>query len=362
MRNARTRHRFDIFGHVTLSGAPSWDIPRSATTSRHIVDIAASHGLAADVCLSGTSITPATLADPAAEVEAAQELAIIRNVIAHLGDVPGLGIQTGLRYNLTHTGILGYAVMASPTMGDAVEVARRYLSLSALFLTPITQLTATEVVFVFDDGQIPADVRRFLLERDLTAVLRVMPLVFGRPTPHISMRLQSKHVALPRELLTMDGISLIVETDADRNAISFARDLLDQPMPAADPATAALCIRQCEDLLNRRRQRRGMSARIRMRLIEDPARIPPMDRVAEELCVTARTLHRRLAAEGTSFRSLVDEVRSTLAAELLDSGFTVEETARRLGYSESAAFTHAHIRWTGHPPTRRHTSTAWPDG
>ncbi|HNA51256.1 MAG TPA: helix-turn-helix transcriptional regulator, partial [Mycobacterium sp.] len=89
------------------------------------------------------------------------------------------------------------------------------------------------------------------------------------------------------------------------------------------------------------------------RIIAESARIPSMAEVAGELCVTERTLHRRLTKEGTSFRALLDEVRATLAAELLDSGFTVEETAGRLGYSETAAFSRAYSRWNGHPPSRR---------
>ena len=35
------------------------------------------------------------------------------------------------------------------------------------------------------------------------------------------------------------------------------------------------------------------------------------------------------------------------------AGFTVEETAGRLGYSETAAFSRAYSRWNGHPPSRR---------
>ncbi|GAB4587547.1 helix-turn-helix domain-containing protein [Nocardia sp. IFM 10818] len=67
-----------------------------------------------------------------------------------------------------------------------------------------------------------------------------------------------------------------------------------------------------------------------------------------------RTLHRRLAEEHTNFRALVDRIRQELAAELLDLGLTVEAVSRRLGYADTAALTHAHHRWHGHPPTRRH--------
>ncbi|WP_407689310.1 helix-turn-helix domain-containing protein [Mycobacterium sp. HUMS_1102779] len=55
---------------------------------------------------------------------------------------------------------------------------------------------------------------------------------------------------------------------------------------------------------------------------------------------------------------MLDEVRATLAAELLNSGLSVEETARRLGYSETAAFTRAHTRWNGCPPRRRRSGQA----
>ena len=75
--------------------------------------------------------------------------------------------------------------------------------------------------------------------------------------------------------------------------------------------------------------------------------------IAHEFCMTERTLHCRLAAEHTSYRALVDEVGGTLASALLESGVTVEETARQLGYSETAAFTRAFIRMCGEPPSKR---------
>jgi AraC-like DNA-binding protein len=67
--------------------------------------------------------------------------------------------------------------------------------------------------------------------------------------------------------------------------------------------------------------------------------------------MTARTLHRKLADEQTSFRSLLDEVRGSLAEELLASpGLSVKEIAERLGYAEPSSFIHAFKRWKGVPP------------
>jgi AraC-like DNA-binding protein len=78
-----------------------------------------------------------------------------------------------------------------------------------------------------------------------------------------------------------------------------------------------------------------------------------MQTVAQELHVDPRTLRRHLETEGTSFRGLVTEVRVTLALELLsNTGLTVDEVATRLGYSETASFSHAFKRWRGVPPSQ----------
>lgn len=67
--------------------------------------------------------------------------------------------------------------------------------------------------------------------------------------------------------------------------------------------------------------------------------------------MTERTLRRRLADEGTSFRDLLAEVRQTMAEELLSStGLSVSEVAARLGYSSPSAFIHAFQKWHGCSP------------
>lgn len=329
------------------------EVARSSATSRHIVETAAQHGLDAAACLSGTGLSPDALGDPEAEVLPAQELAIIRNVIARLGNRPGLGMEAGSRYNLADTGILGYALMASPTFGDAIDVAWRYIALSASYLSLVApEVVGDEAVVAIDDTQVPADVRQFLIERDFAMTVRLLPVLIGTNHPPMTFRLELANLTLPTDRVDIDNVKIAVERGS-RSALIFPAHLVGQPMPAADAQTAAICIRQCEELLNRRRTRQGIAGVVRTRIIADSARIPSMAEVARELCVTERTLHRRLTAEGTTFRALLDEVRATLAAELLDSGLTVEETARRLGYSETAAFTRAHTRWNGRPPSRR---------
>lgn len=334
------------------AASPFWEVALSSATSRHLLETGRRHGLDPATCLTGTGLTFDDLADPATEVHASQELTMIRNVIGRLGDRPGLGMETGMQYNLADTGIFGYALMASPTFGDAIDVACRYAALTDTYLSLVAEVTGSEAVVEFRDNTIPHDVRRFVMERDFAIMLRLLPLLLGANHPAVTLRMELADMQLPTQTVELDGLTVAVEYTS-RNALFIPADLISRPMPAADPQTAAICIRQCEELLNRRRTRRGFSATVRTRLIQDSAEIPSMATVAKELCITERTLHRRLAGEGTSYRALLDEVRATLAGELLKSGLTVEETAQRLGYSETAAFTRAHVRWNGHPPSRR---------
>ncbi|MFE2994474.1 helix-turn-helix domain-containing protein [Nocardia sp. NPDC059246] len=65
----------------------------------------------------------------------------------------------------------------------------------------------------------------------------------------------------------------------------------------------------------------------------------------------ARPLRRHLEAAGTSYRALLDEVRRTLAEEMLTATpLSVDDIAIRLGYAEATPFIHAFKRWTGTTP------------
>jgi AraC-like DNA-binding protein len=73
--------------------------------------------------------------------------------------------------------------------------------------------------------------------------------------------------------------------------------------------------------------------------------------LACELGCSRQTLYRRLKAEGITFVEVLDQLRRRLALRLVrDEGLSVKETAYRLGFSDSAAFSRAFKRWTGTSP------------
>jgi len=93
--------------------------------------------------------------------------------------------------------------------------------------------------------------------------------------------------------------------------------------------------------------------RLLRELIEEQHRLPSLEFTATLFNMTARTLHRHLLDEGTSFKQIVQEVRHVLAVEGIRAGKqSVQELAFALGYQDVANFRRAFKQWEGVSPSQ----------
>ena len=78
-----------------------------------------------------------------------------------------------------------------------------------------------------------------------------------------------------------------------------------------------------------------------------------IDAAAETFGMAERTLRRKLAAEGASFRQILEQVRrNTCQLYFLEGTRSLSEIATKLGYSELSAFTRAYTAWYGRSPSQ----------
>lgn len=76
-----------------------------------------------------------------------------------------------------------------------------------------------------------------------------------------------------------------------------------------------------------------------------------IDQLADYMMLSARSLQRYLNDEGTSFQTLLDTTRQSMAERyLLESSISLTQLAGILGYSDLAAFSRAFQRWYGVSP------------
>ncbi|WP_280313850.1 AraC family transcriptional regulator [Nocardia wallacei] len=331
-------------------GVPPGVLPHSSVSVRMMVSVGQAHGLDETLLLAGTGISVGDLDDENAQIWPDQEFDVARNLLGHLGDVPGLGVQTARHATIGKGGMVGLAALVSPTIGDVLSITVRYQDLVSVAARYSLEDRGDEVAIVVDGAAVPEDVRDFFVEREVAFIFMAGELLDVEiPVLGVEMQVSAERGAELAALTPFDRHPILFERP--RNLVRLPRAFLDHPMPQADSRTASAIERQCREAL---RHLLGSSwrltAKVRERLLSDPDRMPSMVEVAAELHVTVRTLRRRLAEEGATFRGLLNNVREIKAAELLRTSATVEDVARRLGYAETANFTHAFTRWRGMSP------------
>ncbi len=93
--------------------------------------------------------------------------------------------------------------------------------------------------------------------------------------------------------------------------------------------------------------------RVRAQLAPGPDGYADLERVAERLFMSGRTLKRRLHERGTTFRTMLDDARFRQARQLLENpDLDIQQVAIALGYRDPACFTRAFRRWSGRTPSQ----------
>jgi AraC-like DNA-binding protein len=317
-----------------------------------VTQVAEERGLPAPKALASTGLQPSDLTRSDLEIAAAQELTVIRNVLRWLGDEPGLGADAGVRMTLGMAGTWGFAMLNSATTREAIEVALRYGygHLSFVFARPWVEERRNEVHIALDAGELPHDVRGFLIERDIAAQVALIPQLLGPAPPvRIETTLEGNRARHLASLLK--GHEVVA--GCGRDALILPAGILDRRLPLADEYALERWKQQCDALIARHadyRQGSGAIAAVRAAILRDPGHVPSLDEIARGLSVSPRTLRRQLADADSSFRSLLDEVRKLIAEDLLKSGAGVADVAYRMGYADTASFIRAFKRWTGRTP------------
>ncbi|MGA6224831.1 AraC family transcriptional regulator [Streptomyces umbrinus] len=166
------------------------------------------------------------------------------------------------------------------------------------------------------------------------------------------IRVEFSHPA-PRHALEYDLLyGAPCSFRAPRTALVFDRAVLDRPVLQDEAELRAFLRRAPGDVLARLDYGSTAAAQVRRLLGQSlPDRMPDPQDVAARLAMSAQTLRRRLAAEGTSFQRIRDQLRRDVAIAALATGtVSIEDISQRLGFSEPSAFHRAFKRWTGSAP------------
>ena len=302
---------------------------------------------------------PPELAGAGQAVPVEREITFIRLALEASGR-PDLGLLAGRGHRFPVFGFWGLALAASPTLASAIRLGLQYVDLTHTFLRWRFERSRPEAALVMQAGAPLGELEIFLVERDAAAAATLLEDLMGRRGGLAGAEFAYPAPAWAARYETVFGCR--PSFGAERHALRLAAVMLDQPLPGGDPVTAAAAEAQCRRLLAGMSPAGGLATRLRRLLLDHPGRLPNQDEAARSLNLSRRSLRRRLAQEGTSFRALTDEVRFGLVAGYLENtGLPLDEIAARTGFSDAANLSHAFRRWTGDSPgawRRRHGAAA----
>lgn len=313
-----------------------------------MVNFAAAKGCDVETCLVGTGIDETTLASPEALITREQEMRLMENLMLALPDVPALGFELGLQYSIATFGSWGFLMRTSRTLLEAIRRTLDFLPLSTAYcqIQLIREPDAIGVTFQAD--RIPRQLRNTMLERDMgTAIqlLREMGLA-GIPLQALTFA----HPAPPHAGRIAALAGMQPQFNQPHNSLVLGRAHAERPLPTYDAQLVNLLEAQCRQQLARR-QPGGWVARTRQQILSPHGFVASIETIAQALNLSPRSLRRRLDAEGTGFRELLEQERQQLARQLLTSTeMTLDEIAMHLGYGDTSSFTRAFRRWFGEAP------------
>ncbi len=329
-----------------------WHYPRSPASIELMLLFGQGWGIEPARLMVGTRLSSTDLKDPEFTLSAAQELRVIRNLCAALPQVAHAGLAVGLTYRLSTYGLLGYGLLSSASGEAALALARRLLPLTYTFAAIAFTSDGSMMQMAFKPApDLAGDTARFVVERAMGAAARVLRDVIGPDFRLASFELAGP--ARPGRSAVSSVFGAPVRQGHELNAIRFRHALLKRPLPQANPMSARMCERMCQELLRKRSPRVDTAAFIREHLTGRSFTRPPLiTEYARMLNASERTIKRRLQQEGTSFRAISNRARLDRANTLIQEGrMSLAQIAADLGFSEPTTFTQAYKKWTGATPS-----------
>jgi len=266
----------------------------------------------------------------------------------------GVSVAENIQPSALHG--LGFSWIASDCLKDALQRLARYYRVL---------VTAGEIILEEHGDDLclwlkipPHDGRIAFASLDaaLGVFLQMCRLTAGANFSPDLVELQREAPPEPERLL--DFFDCPVSFGSAENRIFFNKHSLESPLPTANAALARVNDQIVMEYLARFDQGNIVN-QVRAYIIEQlPSGLPSQESAAQILHLSLRSLQRKLQGEGTSFKTLLDDIRQSLAEQYLnEQQRSVGEITYLLGFTEPSNFTRAFKRWTGMSPVDYRAST-----
>ena len=273
---------------------------------------------------------------------------------ARLTGEPLIGLAAGAHMHPGNLGALGYSMMNCATTGDSLRLFFRYEHLGNRSIESHLDVDGDDVIATLHTPFYSPEVVAPMIEMVATSYGRMFHQLtnfayldkYNYRSAHF-MHKPRGPVEIYEKLLRCP-----VYFEQDEYRFVFDTGVMHEKVHQADPAVLGALINTISDAVSYK-QSDSFSDRVKQHIKQNmPQGLPDAEEVAEALGMSISTLKRRLKAEDMTFRELSQELRVSLAKDLLQANvMSIYEISFMLGFSSSTAFSRAFKTWTGQSPS-----------
>lgn len=299
--------------------------------------------------LKAAGLTRRQIEDRGARVDVHHQIRFLNLAARALRDEL-IGFHLGQAADLRELGVLYYVAASSETLGQALQRAARYSTITNEGLS-LGYFRDRDVRVRFNYVGVARYQDRHQMEFCMSALIRLCWQLTGLRLLPSRARLTHRRSNRCSELSACFGGN--IEFSARLDEIVFATKVAELPVAFADPYLNEVLVAILERTLSRRPPQRGS-----FRSAVENTIVPLLPHgkarageIAERLGLSRRTFARRLSSEGLTFSEVLESLRRDLAEQYLaEQGLSISRIAWLLGYQSISAFSHAFKRWTGSAP------------
>lgn len=304
-------------------------------------------GESGNIYLADADISPKLLEEISARVTAVQYIDLYRSLIERRDD-ESLGVLSR-KLKRGCFAVMTRSALGSPDLGSAIRrIAHTFRLLQDdVSLEPVLAENLAGITLRFSESSITGPT--FLDQMLLRVFWRLLAWLAGGQLPaarfdfafEIPPHIDSLNKIFPAPSRFEQQHSSFW-FDATKLKCPVRRDETALRVFMADAQTNIILPRRGEDM---------SSSLVREYLQGNLPFWPDLTSTAKTLHISTSTLQKRLAAEGTSFQELKDELRRDIAINrLTTSAVALTALALELGFTDYSTFQRAFKSWTGSPP------------
>lgn len=330
------------------------EITVSAGYAKALLDLAVSKGADAGSLAERAELDVQLLANPETRVSYRVFKALMYNAKALCND-PAFGLHFGEESVFADMSIVGLICHSAATMNEAFYQMNRFARL-AIEVEGHDVGNRFELKKIGDDLWLE-DQRRNpndfpeLTESTFARFICETARHFGDAPFARSIHFTHNQ---PEYRAEYDRIMKVpISFGSDRNAICIHESWLSIRIRAENPYVFGIFSDRADKLLAELQKAETTKGRVQSLImpILHTGNVG-MEQIASKLGQSRASLYRRLKAEGTTFETILDDLRHDVALHYIGGKKTsVNEVAYLVGFSDPAAFSRAFKRWTGNYPS-----------